>query len=733
MQRPTFHESWYRISSLRPRLRAVVQVFRQRFRGKTWHVLRDPANNQFFRLDDAGFRFIGLLDGKRNVGEAWAATAEQLGDHAPTQGEAVQLLGQLYQSNLIAAELPADAEGMFDRFKRRRHKQVGGYLMNIMFAKIPLFDPEHLLERWKPAFMWIFGPVGLVLWAVLLAVGLLSLGGRAGELLGQAGNILDPSNWLLLYAAFAIAKILHEFGHAFAVKAFGRDEQVEAEVHVLGVMLLVLVPVPYVDATGSWAFRSKWRRAFVGAAGMYVELALAAVAAIVWAQTSPGVVHALAYNVIFIAGVSTILFNANPLIRFDGYYILSDLSETPNLYQRSNDYLKYLVRRYAYRVREPHNPAQSRPERPWLAAYGVASLIYRIILFGGILLFVIGKLFFVGILMAAVSLIAWAVVPMGKWVRYLLTSPELQRTRGLAQGVSLAAVLLLALLVGAVPAPDTSRATGLVEPDRFEAVFARADGFVTEVLPTMARVEGETLVTAENAELLAQRDVLRARVDLLGAQERKAEREDVASAQVVRRRRAATRGQLTRVEGEIASLSLLAREAVAGEAVPPPAWWVASDDERLAGSYVPRGEGLGVVASLDDLVVRVAADQHLGPRLNGEDWVGREVEVKMPARPELSYRGFVERVEPAGSEQLPSAALGFAAGGPIATDARMADGTTAAEAVFEVRVRLEPCPEGQPPLRAGQRVAVRFRFEDRPLLGQAVLALRQLFQGRVGG
>ncbi|BAM03809.1 efflux RND transporter periplasmic adaptor subunit [Phycisphaera mikurensis] len=728
MQRPTFHESWYRISALRPRLRAVVQVFRQRFRGKTWHVLRDPANNQFFRLDDAGFRFVGLLDGKRTVGEAWEATAAQLGDRAPTQGEAVQVLGQLYQSNLIAAELPADAEGMFDRFKRRRHKQVGGYLMNIMFAKIPLFDPEHLLERWKPAFMWIFGPVGVALWLALIAAGLLSLGGRAEELLGQAGNILDPSNWILLYAAFGLAKVLHEFGHAFAVKAFGRSEQVEAEVHVLGVMLLVLVPVPYVDATGSWAFRSKWRRAFVGAAGMYVELALAAVAAIVWSQTSPGVVHALAYNVIFIAGVSTILFNANPLIRFDGYYILSDLTETPNLYQRSNDYLKYLVRRFAYRVREPHNPAQSPAERPWLAAYGVCSLVYRVLLFGGILLFVIGKMFFVGALMAAVSIVAWLFVPLGKWVRYLLTSPELARTRGLAQGVSLAAVALVALGVGVVPAPDRQRAAGLVEPDRFEAVFSRSDGFIDAVLPTLSPADQGVLVAAGNRELLARRDRLEARLGLLAAQQRKAEREDVASAQVVRRQHEATAGQLARVRSEIQMLSLSARVGEAGQ----PAWWVGPDVDRFKGAFVPRGEALGVVASLEDLVIRVAADQHLGPRLRGEEWIGRAVEVKTAGRPDLTYAGRVERVGPAGTEQLPSAALGFAAGGPIATDARRTDGTTAAEAVFEVRVRVLPTASDQPPLRAGQRVMVRFRFADRPLMTQAVLALQQLFQGRVG-
>ena len=474
MDRPTFHESWYRVAALRPRLRNVAQVFRQDYRGRTWHVVRDPGNNRFYRLDESAYHFVALLDGNRSVGDAWSLTNEQLGDAAPTQGEAIQLLGQLYTSNLITAELPPDAEGMFDRYKRRVQREVGGYLMNIMFARIPLFDPDRMLDRWKSAVMWMFGPVGIALWFVLLFAGGWHLAGRTGDLLSQTDNVLDPSNWLYLYAAFAIAKILHEFGHAFAVKRFGRSEHVEDEVHTIGVMLLVLMPVPYVDASSSWAFRSKWRRAFVAAAGMYVELAVAAIAAIVWARTAEGTAaHAIAYNVIFIAGVSTILFNANPLIRFDGYYILSDLTETPNLYQRAQDFLKYLIKKFVYGVRNPRNPAHSWSERFWLFVYGIASLIYRVFLFAGILLFVADKLFFLGMLMAAVSIIAWVFVPLGKWVRYLLVEPELDRTRGRAHFTSLATVVLIIAALGYIPLPDRARAVGMVEPVRFEPVYAR--------------------------------------------------------------------------------------------------------------------------------------------------------------------------------------------------------------------------------------------------------------------
>ncbi len=722
IERPTFHESWYRVAELKPRLRGVVQVFRQSYRGQTWHVLRDPGNNQFFRLDESAYRFVSLLDGKRTVGDAWNTVGEQLGDAAPTQGEAIQLLGQLYTSNLITAELPPDAEGMFDRYKRRIQRQVGGYLMNIMFAKIPLIDPERFLEKWKHAVSWVFGPVGIALWLVLLGIGGWHLAGRGDDLFRQAGNVLDPSNLFYLYGGFVIAKVIHELGHGFAVKRFGRSERVEAEVHTIGVMLLVLMPVPYVDASASWAFRNKWRRAFVGAAGMYVELAVAAIAAVVWARTTDGsAVHALAYNVMFIASVSTILFNANPLIRFDGYYILSDLTETPNLYQRSNDYLKYLVKKFVYRVRNPRSSAHRPAERWWLTVYGVASFIYRIFLFAGILLFVADKLFFVGMVMAAVSIIAWVFVPLGKWVKYLLLDAELERTRGLAQLASVGFVAALLAAAGYIPLPDRARATGLVEPTRFEPVYAGTDGFVVTVAPQRTQAEALLAVDSDNADLLAERDTLAATIRRLEAERRKARLEGVAESQMVDDQIAALRARVDRANREIDRL--LTR--LTGEGV-----WVPAEEDRLAGRFVRRGDALGVVASLDDTIIRAAADQYLGPQLKDTTLTTQEVEIKTPGRPDVTYRGVIETVSDVGREELPSAALGYAAGGPIATDLTDPEGRKAAEQFFEVKVRPTELPDGAPPLRAGQRVTIRFTFEPKPLLEQGWLELRRLFQKR---
>ena len=345
IDRPTFSDSWYRVAQLRPRLRAAVQTHRQHFRGQTWHVLRDLGNDQYFRLSEPAYRFIGMLDGNRSVAEVWAAANEQLGDRAPTQGEAIQLLGQLFTSNLLQCELPADSAGMFERYRKRVRREVGGYLMNLLFMRIPLFDPEPILEKWVHLVGWLFSLPGLLLWALYVGFGFSYLTGHWEELFkaAQPQTLLQTENIFLLYACFAGIKAIHEFGHGFACKRFGKVSGTGGEVHTMGIMLLVMAPVPYVDASSAWAFRNKWHRIIVGAGGMYVELLVAATAAIIWANTAPGtLINDICFNLIFIASVSTIMFNANPLLRYDGYYMLSDALEIPNLGARANQYLGYL-------------------------------------------------------------------------------------------------------------------------------------------------------------------------------------------------------------------------------------------------------------------------------------------------------------------------------------------------------------------------------------------------------
>ncbi len=740
VDRPTFSESWYRVADLRPRLRSTVQVCRQHFRGQLWYVLEDPASNQFFRVSEAAYRFVGLLDGRRTVAQAWRTTAEHLGDAAPTQGEAINLLGQLYTSNLLYADLPPDAEGLFRRYRRRVTREVQGYLLNLLFVRIPLLDPDRILERWAGVVGRLFTWPGFILWLILIGFGLHAVIGRFGELSRQSEHILELDNLWLLYASMVIVKVIHEFSHAFACKWFGRREGTGGEVHVMGVMLLVFMPLPYMDASSAWAFRSKWRRAVVGAAGMLAELAIAAVAAVVWSRTAPGTLRTIAFNVIFIASVSTLLFNGNPLLRFDGYYILSDLLEIPNLYQRARGYLYYLARRYAWGVRRPQNPAHSWGERAWFIVYGLASLVFRIFISIRIILFLGNRLpkelFFVAVGFGLGALVGWIVVPAVKFVRYLATSGELERVRLRAVLSTVVAVALLAGGLGVVPAPERHRVEGIVEPVEFEVVHMGADGFVAEYLPSDREVQpdGPPLVKAENPDLRDDHNLLLLDIDRMERQRRSAETE--AERQFYEERLAMLREKKRpRLEREIAALDL---------APPITGVWIAPEIDETLGRYLKRGEQVGLVARPGEVVIRVFADQDVGPMLiekapprkRANEAAGAaeslhlkarpEVEVRVRRRPDIHLVGRIERVLPAGQEELPFAALAVTAGGSVQVDPQDPKGRQAAERLFEIRIR----PERHDLLHLGQRVIVRFELPPRPLAFQAWHALLQLIQRR---
>ncbi|QDU70371.1 hypothetical protein [Mucisphaera calidilacus] len=727
-RRPLFSESWYRVAEMAPRLRPQIDTYRQHYRGRLWHVLRDPSNNKFFRLDEASYRFVAMLNGRRTIREVWEACCDQLQDQALTQGEAIQVIGQLYTSNLLDADVSADTAGIFDRYKQRRQREVSGYMMNLLFARIPIYDPDAFLDKWVHLTRWAFGPVGLILWCLLVGAGLFVAIGRSDALLSQASSVIAPRNLFWLYIAIVVIKLWHEMGHGFACKHFGQQRHAGGEVHTLGVMLLVLVPVPYVDASSSWALRNKWHRFWVGAAGMYFELAAAALATFVWAATNAqtsfyGVpVHALAYNVMFIAGVSTILFNANPLIRFDGYYMLSDALEVPNLMQRSKDYLYYLVRKYLYGVRRPMNPAHVHGEAPWLFSYAILSSIYRVFLLTSILLFVADQFFFLGMIFAISGLIGWVGTPLWKWVKYLATNPELARTRSRAVMASATPIVLLLVLLGVVPAPEHGRAEGVVEADRRAVVFAGADGVLDTIAEQSSTVpRGGLLMRAHNAQLESQQRELVARLEQIRVQLAQARTESTAEAQALLEQQTALRQRLDRVNQQIVSLEVTAPFEGRWDAQP----------ELVPGLYLRQGEAIGTFLDDRDPRVRIIADQSLGPRLWARYAEGLlSVEFRVSGLPETTLNGAITRVAPAGQSQLPSPALSMGAGGLMPTDPEDPNGQRAAEPFFEVRITPEIETEHHGYLRPGQRVVARFALGYRPLLWQWWDALSRLLQER---
>ena len=423
--RPTFSESWYRVANLRAKLRPGAQISRQFYRGERWYVVRDPAGNQFHRLSDAAYRFVGLLDGTRTVAEAWDLAGGQLADDAPTQPEVIQILSHLYSANLIDSDVTPDSAVLLRRHKKQQQRKLQGRLMNVLFPRIPLWDPDRFLKRWMPLVKIGFSKIGAVIWLAVIIGAIAGLAPEWDRIKQATTNSIAPGNWLWLWAVFVFVKLIHELGHAFACRRFG------GECHELGIMFLVLIPTPYVDASTAWAFPNKWHRIFVGAAGMIVELFFAALCAFFWITANPNeLASQLAFNAMLVAGVSTVIFNANPLLRYDGYYMLSDYLEIPNLRQKSAEYTLGLIKRHLFRVKA-HQPLPPVLQRFWLFTYCITSSAYRIFVGFAIIILVTyqlpEQLKIIGVLMGLGAVTTFLLVPVFKTFKYLAIEPEIGR------------------------------------------------------------------------------------------------------------------------------------------------------------------------------------------------------------------------------------------------------------------------------------------------------------------
>ena len=353
------------------RMRPDLEAARQRYQGQSYWVVKDPVALQYARLNEEEYAILQMLDGESSLDEIAERFEREFPPQTITTEELQQFIGMLHNSGLVIASAPGQGAQLKRRRDERKRKELVGKLSNVLMIRFKGIDPERLLNflYGLPPVRWFFSTPALVLCLLLCAA--------AGTLIAVEFDVFRsklPSfqaffaaeNWLLLAAVLGCTKVLHEFGHGLSCKHFG------GECHEMGVMILVLTPCLYCNVSDSWMLPNRWHRAAIGAAGMYVEVVLASICTFIWWFTEPGPLNYVCLNIMFVSSVSTILFNANPLLRYDGYYILSDLMEVPNLRQKASKLLNRKLGQYCLGLEEPEDP--TLPQRnQWLVAIRVVG------------------------------------------------------------------------------------------------------------------------------------------------------------------------------------------------------------------------------------------------------------------------------------------------------------------------------------------------------------------------
>ncbi len=708
---PFFSASWYRVSHLVPALPAHVLFHRHVYRGQIWYVLEDPSSARCHRLTPAAYHVAGLMDGTRTIHEIWESANSTLGDSGPSQDETIRLLGLLHFADALRCDVSPDMLEVLRRYQRREHAAWWQRYANPLSIRVPLLDPDAWLARLAPHLRWLFTRTAAVGACLLLLAGALTAARHWGSLTADASTrLLEPSNLLLMFMVYPAMKALHEFGHAITVRHYG------GEVHEMGVLFLVMMPVPYVDASAATVWPEKCQRIAVGAAGVVTELLLASLGLLVWAAVGPGLISNLAFNVAWIGCSSSLLVNGNPLLKFDGYYVLSDALEIPNLRQRSQRFLSWAVLRHAFGVGAARYPVTAPGEAPWFAAYGICSFIYRLVITCTIALFLSQRFFLLGILLAAFSITTQCLLPLARGAVFVATNPRLAERRSRAMGVTVGAVALLAVVAFVIPVPLHTYTQGVVWPPEGAHVRARANGFVVEMLaePGMQVARGQALMRTRDASLEAELAIEEARLAALKVRHHADLFRDHVRAQIVADEMVAARAAVARVRERVGEV--VVRSPAHGKFVVP--GWA-----DLNGRFVEQGDLIGYVVGESIATARVVVPQAAAALVQSQT---RGVEVRNVVGEPQVWSARVQSAVPAAATRLPSAALGTAAGGLIPVVPSDVDGLTPLDSVFQLDLALPPeALVGG----IGARVHVRFDHGLEPVAFRVLRSARRLLLG----
>ena len=667
-----------------PRLRPGLHFTPTGTREEPRFILEDTTRHLYYRIGLEEYLFITFLDQVDNleqlVGRVAAATGTEL-----TPEQAMTMLGWLRAKQLLQADSPESLDVLL-----RQEEQVRAARrlnrMNLISFKLPLTNPDPLLEKICPRLGWLTGPWFGLVWIIAAVAALTVLLTHWGEFHSQLTGFFAPVNLFILWLIWLGLKILHEFFHALVCYRYG------GRVYEAGILFILFIPLTYVDATSSWKFPSRWQRIHVAAAGMFIELGVAWLAVLVWVRSPDSAVGLIAHRTVLIAGISSLLFNANPLMRFDGYYILSDLVGIPNLYQMGIQRVRDWFSRLLLGIRVEKSGEEKNII--FISIYGICVYCWRFLVLAS-LGYLASTLFHgLGIVITLAAVLVWVATPIhsliSRWPRYREQNPHVLRDL-LLRGTLLA--ILVGILVVSVGWRRTVRAPAVVEYVQQVRVRAETAGFVRTISVHDGKQvrQGQILLVLEQPELaLALRDT-ELQIEQLTVRSRMAHNSGrFSEVQVLRVRKRALERRLQRQKEQRAALTIVS--AIDGTVI-------GQNLDQLSGTYVRRGMELFWVVRPDRKQLRGSVAQ--GDIRYLRKLVGQPVPIDMRRNGPGWLRGRVTRIAPTASTRLPAPALAAKYGGPLdVLERRVRNEQTGTDEVqmelFQPRFNIEvELPPGQ--------------------------------------
>ncbi len=651
---------------LKVKLRPDLIVQPQFYEGMTHYVIKDPIALKYFRFKIEEYFLLQQFDGKQTLQDVKRVFERKYRPQTITVDDLLRFASQLHEAGIALIDSPDQAQALVRRRKKNQWKKFWQFLANILYIKVPVVDPEKLLTGMYPYFRWIYTK-GFIAFSVGMMLAALTLvASQYQTFSARLPDFQSFFNWrtiVYFWCSLAIVKVIHEFGHGLTAKHFG------GEVHEMGMLFLVLTPALYCDVTDSWLLPNKWKRIWISAAGIYVELFLASLATFVWWNTEQGLLNSLCLATMFICSVNTVLFNANPLLRYDGYYVMSDYLEIPNLRVKSTQFFAYLFQEKVLGLEIPVQSYMPRSRRTLFVMYAICSYVYRWVVTFSILFFLSQflkpyKLESVSYMIALGSLVPLLVMPMYQIVKFVRQPGRMRKVKKVRAGVF--AAVTVALVTGVLLIPTPLRVQGTLvltaaKPDevyaevagRLESIEVKDGEFVKkdDVLATLSNPEKRL----EYYQLLEQSEANHVKGVLNGTSPDPSSR--AMSVQYFKAEED-LEPAIHKISDQIDKLTLIASRDGQVMGVP---------GKEVRGQYLKPGKPLFEIGDPRKLEAHIILDQSDIDLVKASDELNKATAwVKVYGTSETTWKSYVSEVARRNREEIPQE-MGTNAGGEIAT------------------------------------------------------------------